>query len=107
MGLAFAQITVPTRGHRDALPRPRAPTPSVRRDPGLADDRAVAPVVARDQVAQRFAAGEIEIVAQGRQALLHLGELADLADFLGQPLDHLARRLGRRRDAEPDTDIEA
>ena len=37
-------------------------------------------------------------------ALLHVGQLGDLGDFLGKPRDDVRRRLGRRGDAEEDLD---
>src|ERR1700716_1423464 len=85
---------------------PATPT-SVRRDARIANDRPVARVVGRDQVPKIFASGETEIVAERRQPFLQVRELRDLADLLAETLDDIAWRLGRSRDGEPDTDIEA
>src|SRR5713101_5211267 len=79
---------------------------SVRRNPGFADDRTVAPVIGRDQVAELIPAGETEIVAERRQSLLQVGEPGDLGELLLQPSGEFARRPGRSRDAEPDADVE-
>src|SRR5262245_65990376 len=81
--------------------------PLVALDPRVTDDLAVALVVARDQFAKAIGPDKIEIVAERRQLLLHLGELGDLIKLAPDALGEIARRLGRRGDAEPDTDIES
>jgi hypothetical protein len=75
-------------------------------DPRLANDRAVALVVIRDQLAKAFGADEIEIVAERRQLLLHVGERGDFAELPADALGEFARSLGGSGDAEPDADIE-
>ena len=56
---------------------------------------------------KRSAVDEVEIVAQRRQRFCTSGSLAISPISLAEALDELARRLGRRGDAEPDADIEA